>query len=94
MLPGSGTKMTYEGSESTMLPQSYVGDAKLGVHPQCHIAENRLQRPLGSRQRAAGSGVGRGPQSDPPGGGRGQLLAKPKVPDNKTFGCFVECYLN
>lgn len=89
--------MTYEGSESSVLPQSYVGDAKLGVHPQWHIAEKKIHEgrwAAGSGQRAAGSGVGRGPQGGPPGGGRGQLLAKPKVPDNKTFECFVECYLN
>lgn len=27
-----------------MLPQSYVGDAKLGVHPQWHIAEKKIYK--------------------------------------------------
>lgn len=80
-----------------MLPQSYVGDAKLGVHPQWHIAEKKIYKgrwAAGSGQRGAGSGPQAVEWAAGRKVGRRQLLAKPKVPDNKTFECFVECYLN
>lgn len=68
-----------------MLPQSYVGDAKLGVHPQWYIAEKKnLQRPLGSGPQAVEWAAGRKVARRV--GAAGSLEQNPKFQTTKRLG--------